>query len=66
MKQSLKMRLALVPAFVAATTGSAFAAVPAEVTTALASIGTDALAVATVVLLAIVGIYAFKFLRKGL
>lgn len=66
MKQSLKLRLALIPAFVAATTGSAMAAVPAEVTTALASIGTDALAVATVVLLAIVGIYAFKFLRKGL
>lgn len=45
---------------------SAFAAVPAEVTTALSTIGADALTVATVVMVAIVGIYAFKFLRKGL
>lgn len=45
---------------------SAMAAVPADVTTALASIQTDALTVAGVVLVAIIAIYAFKFIRKGL
>jgi hypothetical protein len=45
---------------------ASMAEVPAAVTAALASIGADAITVATVVLVAIVGIYAFKFLRKGL
>ena len=45
---------------------SAMAAVPAEVTTALADLKTDGLVVAGVVLAAIVGIFAFKFIRKGL
>ena len=44
----------------------AFAAVPAGVTTAIQDIGTDGAAVATTVLLAIVAIFAVKFLRKGL
>jgi hypothetical protein len=46
--------------------GAASAEVPAAVTTALASIQADAITVATVVLVAIVAIFAFKFLRKGL
>ena len=46
--------------------GSAMAAVPSEVTAALANIGTDALTVAGVVLVAIIGLFAFKFLRKGI
>jgi hypothetical protein len=51
---------------VALTVGSsAHAAIPAEVTTALSSLSTDALTVAGVVLAAIVAIYAFKFIRKG-
>jgi hypothetical protein len=45
--------------------GSAMAAVPAEVTTAMSSIGTDAGSIATVVLVAIVAVFAIKFLRKG-
>lgn len=42
------------------------AAVPAVVTTALEDLSTDALTVAGVVLAAIVAVYAFKFIRKGL
>ena len=46
--------------------GSAMAAVPADVTTALSTMQDDALTVAGVVLVAIVAVFAFKFLRKGL
>lgn len=46
--------------------GSAFAAVPADVTTALSDAKTDGIVVATAVLVAIVAIYAFKLMRKGL
>ena len=46
--------------------GSAMAAVPEEVTTAVTGIKTDATAVATLVLLAVVAIFAIKFIRKGL
>ena len=66
MKKSLQLRLAAIPAVVMASAGSAMAAVPADVTTALGDLKTDALAVATAVLLAIVAVYAFKFIRKGL
>ena len=45
---------------------SAQAEVPAVVTTALSNLQTDALTVAGVVLAAIVAVYAFKFIRKGL
>lgn len=66
MTKSLAGRLALVGGVAAAGVTSAMAAVPAEVTSALASIGADALTVAGVVLVAIIGLFAFKFLRKGL
>lgn len=66
MKKSVSLRLAAVPAFVAATATSAMAAVPENVTTALTALQTDALTVAGVVLAAIVAVYAFKFIRKGL
>lgn len=56
----------LVPAGLLAAGSSAFAAVPAEVTTAIDAIGADAMAVATTVLVAIVAVYAIKFIRKGL
>lgn len=46
--------------------GSAMAAVPAEVSTALTALQADALTVAGIVLAAIVAVYAFKFIRKGL
>jgi len=54
----------IVPLTLAA--GSAMAAVPADVTTALESAKTDGVAVATAVLVAVVAIYAFKLMRKGL
>lgn len=56
----------LAPATLFAAAGSAMAAVPANVTTALTDLQTDALTVAGVVLAAIVAVYAFKFIRKGL
>lgn len=46
--------------------GSASAAVDAGVTTALTTAGTDAATVGAAVLVIIVGIYAFKLLRKAL
>jgi len=66
MRKSLALRLAAVPAFVAATAGSAFADVPAEVTSAVAAMKTDGLAVAGAVLVAIIAVAAIKFIRKGL
>lgn len=59
-------RFALVPAGLLAAIGSAQAAVPADVTTALADIGTDGATVATTILIAAVVVFAVKFLRKGL
>jgi len=41
------------------------AAVPAEVSTALDTMKTDALTVAGLVLVAIIAVVAFKFMRKG-
>lgn len=53
-------------ATLAAAAGSAMAAVPAEVTTALGDMKTDGLVVAGAVLVAIIAIAAIKFMRKGL
>jgi len=44
----------------------AWAAVPANVSTAITDGGVDASTVAGLVLVAIVGIFAFKLMRKGL
>lgn len=44
---------------------SAHAAVPTEVTTALSDMKADALTVAGMVLVAIIAVVAFKFMRKG-
>lgn len=44
---------------------SVYAAVPVEVTTELATMKTDALTVAGLVLVAIIAVVAFKFMRKG-
>lgn len=46
--------------------GSAFAAVPAEVTTAITGAGTDAAVIGGAVLVVIIGIAAFKFMRRAL
>ena len=50
----------------AALGASAHAEIPAAVNTALGNLSTDALTVAGIVLAAIVAVYAFKFIRKGL
>lgn len=65
MKKALFARLAAM-SLVATAAGSAMAEVPAAVTTALSSLSTDAVTVAGVVLAAVVAVYAFKFIRKGL
>lgn len=46
--------------------GSVFAAVPAEVTTAIETAGTDSVTVASAVLAVIVGIFAIKLMRRSL
>lgn len=45
---------------------AAFAAVPADITTAISTAGTDSVTVAAAVLVVIVGIFAIKLLRKAL
>lgn len=45
---------------------AAFAAVPADVTTAITGAGTDAAVVGAAVLVVLVGIAAFKWLRRAL
>lgn len=62
----IRSRKAAVSLALATIGGAASAAVPAVVTTALEDLSTDALTVAGVVLAAIVAVYAFKFIRKGL
>lgn len=57
-------RYLVVPFSLAA--GSAMAAVPTDVTTALTDMKADALTVAGVVLVAIIAVAALKFIRKGL
>jgi VIT1/CCC1 family predicted Fe2+/Mn2+ transporter len=49
-----------------ATTGSAFAAVPASVTTALTDAAADSVTVAGLALAIIVGIAAFKYMRRAI
>ncbi|AVP57872.1 major capsid protein [Pulveribacter suum] len=66
MTKSVKARLALIPAALVATVGTAHAEIPAGVTAALDSLSADALTVAGIVLAAVVAVYAFKFIRKGL
>lgn len=63
--KSISARLALVPAATLAAAGAAHAAVPADVTTALGTMKDDALVVAGLVLIAIIAVAAFKFMRKG-
>lgn len=50
----------------ALVSASAFAEVPAGVTSAITTAGTDGATVAAAVIVAIVGIWAFKLIRKGL
>ena len=57
---------ALFGAAAALSAGSVFAAVPPEVTTALTEAGTDAAVIGGAVLVVIVGIAAFKYMRRAL
>ena len=59
-------RFAAVAAAPLILVGTAHAALPTDVTTALGSLSTDALQVAGIVLAAIIAVFAFKFIRKGL
>lgn len=61
MKLSRFTPLALFP-----LAGSVLAAVPADVTTAIADMKADALTVATAVLVALIVVAAIKFIRKGM
>lgn len=65
MFQNIKTRLALIPAATMAAAAPVFAAVPTEVTTALDDMKADAMTVAGLVLVAIIAVAAFKFMRKG-
>ena len=65
MSQNVKTRLALIPAATLAAAAPVFAAVPTEVTSALDDMKADALTVAGLVLVAIIAVAAFKFMRKG-
>ena len=62
---SICSRLTLVPVATLAAAGAAHAEVPTEVTTALGTMKADALVVAGLVLVAIIAVAAFKFMRKG-
>jgi len=53
-------------ASLAAVAASAQAAVPAEATTAITTAGADATTVGVAVFVVIVGIAAFKFMRRAL
>lgn len=63
---SIKQKFVAGVSVAAASVGSAMAAVPADVTTALTDAKADGIIVATAVLVAVVAIYAFKLMRKGL
>lgn len=59
-------KFAVLAAVLVTGVGSAMAAVPTDVTTAISSAGADAATVAGAVFVAIVGIFAIKLMRKGL
>jgi hypothetical protein len=64
--KSLKSKLAAGGALSVGMASSAMAAVDASVTTAITTAGTDAATVGAAVLVVIVGIKAFKFIRRAL
>lgn len=56
----------LVASSVLVAAGAAQAAVPTDITDAITGAGTDGATVAAAVLVAIVGIWAFSLIRKGI
>lgn len=63
---SVRRRVQIALASMAAASGSAFADMPSGVQTALDSAGSDAKAVAVAVFVVLVGIFAIKLMRRGL
>lgn len=59
-------KLALIAPVALLGASSAHAEVPAAVSSAVAALGTDAMSIATTVLVAVVTVFALKFIRKGL
>lgn len=66
MRKQLALRLAAVPAFVAATAGKALAAVPEGVTTELSTAKTDVGTIGVAVFGIAVAIIIFKWFRRAL
>ncbi|MCJ0765330.1 major capsid protein [Variovorax terrae] len=64
MRKQIAIRLAAIPAFVLATSGAAFAEVPAAVTTAITGTGTDLVTVITAVIVAFVAFWGLKKLAS--
>lgn len=62
---NLKQKLVAAGATVAALPMAAHAELPTEVSTALTAMGVDGKTAAGIVLVALVGILAIKFVRKG-
>lgn len=61
----MKKKLAALAALGAGYAGTALAAVPADVTTAMTDMKADGIAVATAFLVASIAITAFLFMRRG-
>lgn len=64
--KDMKTKLLALAALGTAAMGNVYAAVPADVTTALGDMKADGLVIAGVVLVATIAVFAFKFMRKGL
>lgn len=65
MLKSVRAKYAVVVSSLLLAAGSAFAEVPADVTTAMTSMKTDAMTVATGFLIALIAVAAFLYMRKG-
>lgn len=65
MTQWKKARLALIPSAVLAAAGSAHAALPTGVEGAITTMQADAVTVGGLILVALVAIMAFKFIKKA-
>ncbi|MFZ2403489.1 MAG: major capsid protein [Methylobacter sp.] len=63
--KSLQKKILAASALVAASVSSVYAAVPADVTTALTDAKTDGVAVAGLFLVAIIAVAAFSVMKRG-
>ena len=66
MKKAILIRLAAIPAFVFATSGSAFAVLPETITTDVAAAKADMLAALAIVISAMVAVWGLKKLASKL